>query len=78
MKTESATSTLETTVASLANKATYTGAGITISGGMMLSEIAVILGMIIGVLGLLLNWYYKGKDYKRSTAEHKRRMKDLE
>jgi len=78
MKTESATSTLETTVASLANKATYTGAGITISGGMMLSEIPLIFGMIFDVLGLLLNWYYKEKEYKNTTAEHKRRMKDLE
>lgn len=78
MKSETTAQAIEASAASLANKATYAGAGVTISGGIMLSEIAVILGMIIGVLGLLVNWYYRAKEDKRSTAEHKRRMKDLE
>ena len=77
MKEHLTAQAIEESVVSAANKATYTGAGITISGGILLSEIAVILGMVIGVLGLLVNWYYKAKEDKRSAAEHERRMKDL-
>lgn len=68
---------VEATLASIGSKATYTGAGVTISGGVMLSEVAVIVGMIMGVLGLLLNWYYRAKDDRRAVIEHERRMKDL-
>jgi hypothetical protein len=50
---------------------------VTISGGVMLSEVAVIVGMVMGVLGLLLNWYYRAKDDRRAVIEHERRMKDL-
>jgi uncharacterized membrane protein len=78
MKNEATTNALEATVASLANKATYTGAGVTISGGILISEIAVIVGMVIGVLGLLVNWYYRAKDDRRAVIEHKRRMGERE
>lgn len=77
MNSDAKTNALEATVASLASKATYTGAGVTISGGLMLSEIAVIVGMVIGVLGLLINWFYRAKDDRRAVIEHERRMKDL-
>jgi|AntAceMinimDraft_16_1070373.scaffolds.fasta_scaffold879875_1 hypothetical protein len=77
MKTEATTNAIEATVASIASKATYTGAGVTIGGGVMLSEVAVIVGMVMGVLGLLLNWYYRAKDDRRAVIEHERRMKDL-
>lgn len=61
-------------MASLGSKATYSGAGVTISGGLLLSEIAVMVGMAIGVLGLLVNWYYKAKENRRAELEHARRM----
>jgi hypothetical protein len=76
MKTEHASHAIEATLASVGSKATYTGAGVTISGGLMLSEVAVIVGMVIGVLGLLVNWYYRAKDDRRASAEHLRRMRD--
>lgn len=68
---------IEATLASVGSKATYTGAGVTISGGVMLSEVAVIVGMVIGVLGLIVNWHYRAKEDRRAAAEHTRRMKDL-
>jgi hypothetical protein len=76
-KPESEKMTIEATLASMGSKATYTGAGVTISGGVMLSEVAVIVGMVIGVLGLILNWHYRAKEDKRAGAEHARRMKEL-
>jgi hypothetical protein len=77
MTTPETAQAVEATLASIGSKATYTGAGVTISGGVMLSEVAVIVGMVMGVLGLLLNWYYRAKDDRRAVIEHERRMKDL-
>jgi hypothetical protein len=77
MTTPETAQAIESTLASIGSKATYTGAGVTISGGVMLSEVAVIVGMVMGVLGLLLNWYYRAKDDRRAVIEHERRMKDL-
>jgi hypothetical protein len=77
MTTEMTTQAIEATLASVGSKATYTGAGVTISGGVMLSEVAVIVGMVIGVLGLLINWFYRAKEDQRAAAEHDQRMKDL-
>lgn len=74
MQNETAKIAVEATLASLGSKATYTGAGVTISGGVLLSEVAVIVGMVIGVLGLLINWYYKAKEDRRALAEHNHRM----
>lgn len=52
---------IETTLAATGSKATYTGAGMTIGGWFLSSEFAVLMGMIIGVAGFLVNWYYKHK-----------------
>jgi hypothetical protein len=76
MKTEHATHAIEATLASIGSKATYTGAGVTISGGFLLSEVAVLVGMAMGVLGLLINWYYKDKEDRRAILEHLRRMEN--
>ncbi len=60
--TEHATShAIETTLAATGSKATYTGAGMTIGGWFLSSEFAVLVGMLLGVAGLAVNWYYKHK-----------------
>ena len=84
--TEHATShAIETTLAATGSKATYTGAGMTIGGWFLSSEFAVLVGMLIGVAGFLVNWFYKHKLTKlevhlrqkedaRRQAEHEQRM----
>lgn len=52
---------IEVTMAAAGSKATYTGAAVTIGGWVLSSEFAVLFGMVLGVLGLLVNWYYKHK-----------------
>lgn len=52
---------VEATMAAAGSKATYTGAAVTIGGWVLSSEFAVLFGMVLGVLGLLVNWYYKHK-----------------
>ena len=60
--TEHATShAIETTLAATGSKATYTGAGMTIGGWFLSSEFAVLMGMLIGMAGFLVNWFYKHK-----------------
>ena len=58
---EQTTQAIEATLAATGSKATYTGAGMTIGGWALSSEFAVLFGMLIGVLGLLVNWFYKHK-----------------
>lgn len=66
--------TVETTVAAIGSKATYTGAGMTLSGWLLSSEFAVLAGLVLGVAGFLVNWYYKHKADKRMQREHEARM----
>lgn len=59
---EQATShAIDTTISAVGSKATYTGAGMTIGGWFLSSEFAVLVGMLLGVAGLMVNWYYKHK-----------------
>ena len=63
---EATSQTIDATVASVSSKATYTGGGMMISGWFLSSEFAVLVGMLIGVGGFFVNWYYK---HKLTTAE---------
>lgn len=65
-------------IAAAGSKATYTGAGMTISGWFLSSEFAVLIGMLIGVAGFAVNWYYRHKEDARQQAEHERRMREFD
>lgn len=55
--------------------ATYTGAGTAIFGGINdMNAIAVIGGIVIGLAGFFLNWFYKRRQDRREQAEHDLRM----
>ena len=66
----------DTTMAALGSKATYTGAGASILGWIMSSEFGILVGIILGVAGFLVNWYYKHKQDKREQELHDQRMKN--
>lgn len=68
--------TLDATMAALGSKATYTGASTSIVGWFLSSQFGVLAGILIGIAGLCINWYYRHKQDKREEAEHKRRMKE--
>lgn len=78
MKDQIAQQAVDTTIASAASKATYTGAGMTIGGWFLSSEFAVLMGVVIGVAGFVVNWHYKHKEDKRQQAEHERRMREFD
>lgn len=68
--------TIDATIAAAGSKATYAGASASIFGWLMSSEAGVLFGILLGTVGLLINWYYKHKEDKRRQAEHDRRMQD--
>ena len=58
----SATSqTVDTALAALGSKSTYAGASVTVTGWLLSSEFAVLVGMLLGFAGFAVNWYYRHK-----------------
>ena len=49
-----------------ANLATQAGAYSAVYGGFTANEIAAYGGLLIGLLGLVMNWYYKAKEDRRA------------
>jgi ABC-type transport system involved in cytochrome bd biosynthesis fused ATPase/permease subunit len=78
MRDEATQAAVDATIATAASKATYTGAGMTIGGWVLSSEFAVLVGLILGVAGFIVNWYYRHKQDRREQVEHERRMRDYE
>lgn len=66
--------TFDATMAAAGSKATYTGATTSIVGWVLSSEFGVLVGLLLGIGGFVINWYYKHKEDKRQQAEHDRRM----
>lgn len=69
--------TYETTMAAVGSKATYCGATGSVVAWMLSSEFGMLAGVTIGLVGLLINWYYRAKADAREQLEHERRMKSL-
>ncbi len=67
-------SAYETTIAAVGSKATYTGASTTIFAWVLSSEFGILLGILMGLGGFAVNWYYKHKQDQREEIEHARRM----
>jgi hypothetical protein len=66
--------TLDATIASVGSKATYTGATTSVLSWVLSSEFGILFGLMLGLGGFVINWYYKHKQDKREQAEHNRRM----
>ena len=63
----SATSqTIDAALATIGSKSTYAGASVTVTGWLLSSEFAVLVGMLLGLGGFLVNWYYR---HKLTSAE---------
>lgn len=64
----------EATMAAVGSKATYGGASATVASWFLSSEFGMLMGIVIGLIGLAINAYYKHKEDKRRQEEHDRRM----
>ena len=67
----------DASIAAAASKSTYTGAGLTFTGWLLSSQAAVLVGMILGVAGLVVNIVFKIKQDRREEREHQERMRKI-
>ena len=70
--------TFDATMAAAGSKATYTGASTSVVAWVLSSEFGILFGVLLGLGGFIVNWYYKHKEDKRQQAEHERRMRGEE
>ena len=52
----------------------YFGALVTFLSGLTLNDIAAIAGILFGLFTILINWYYKQKDYELHRLEIEKRI----
>lgn len=69
--------TIDAALAAVGSKATYTGAGFSLSGWLLSSEAGVLFGIVIGVIGLGVNFYFKRREDRRLQEEHNARMDEI-
>lgn len=60
----------DSAVASIGNKATGVGTAVTAAGWLTLNDIALIGGLLIAILGFVVNWYYRHREDERLRAQH--------
>ena len=75
--------TLDASVSAAASKVTGAGSAVTLFGWATSSTLGMWVGIVIGIAGLLVNWYFKHKSDRRAQAAHdaymfKIRQQDLE
>lgn len=75
---EHVTASLDAAAASAASKATYAGASLTVSSWLLSSEFGVLVGVLIGLIGLVVNIYFKFRDDRRNAAAHRAEMREHE
>lgn len=64
--------TVDASISAIASKATYGGASTSVVSWFLSSEFGMVMGILIGLTGLAVNWYYKHKEDKRREAEHRK------
>lgn len=69
--------TIDATGAALGSKAAYTGATTTIGSWILSSEFGMLAGVVIGVLGLLISFYFQNRRDRREEREHQHRLTRL-
>jgi len=67
--------TFDATMAAAGSKATYTGASTSVVAWVLSSEFGILFGVLLGLGGFIVNWYYKHKEDKRRQAEHDLKMR---
>lgn len=54
---------------------TQAGAGTAVVSWLLSSEAGIAAGILIGVIGLLMQWHYHKRRDRREQAEHEARMR---
>lgn len=56
---------------------TQAGAGITIFSGLTLNEVGVLVGILVGLAGICLQWYFLSRRDKREREAHEFKMRPI-
>jgi hypothetical protein len=62
---------------STASKSTYAGSAFAVGGWIVSSEAAVFFGVVLGVLGFVVNLIFKWREDARQEAIHKLQVAEL-
>jgi hypothetical protein len=54
--------------------ATLGGSGVLFFGGYTANDLAMLIGAVVAVLGLLVQWYYRHREHGMRKREHEARM----
>lgn len=65
----------EATIAGIAQKVGVSGAGVAVYGGWSANEIAAFGGLLVGIIGVVVAWYFKRKEDRRNQLLHDIRMR---
>ncbi len=68
---------LEAAASAVASKSTYGGAATSVLGWLLSSEFTVVVGIVVAVAGLLVNWYYKAKADRRAEQLFNARLERI-
>lgn len=71
------TISIDAAVAAVGSKATYAGATASATSWLLSSEAGVLAGIVVGVCGLAVNFYFKRREDARLQAEHDARMSSI-
>jgi ABC-type proline/glycine betaine transport system permease subunit len=74
MKLGDLTGYAESTVAAVANKVSYAGAGAAVYGGLSANEVAAIGGLVVAMFSVLIQWFYKARADRRAVELHRARL----
>ena len=65
-------------VAAVAQKVSAVGGGAALVGGLTANEVAGFGGLLVAIVGVLIQWYYKHKADKRANMLYERRMERID
>ena len=66
--------TTDAAFAAIGHKTAQTGATTTLLGWVLSSEFGVLVGIVLGIAGLSIQFYYRRKQDRREEEEHRFRM----
>jgi hypothetical protein len=69
--------TADAAFAAIGSKVTYTGAGTAVFAWLTSSQAGVLAGIVLGIVGFLVNLYFKRREDKRQQVEHDARMRAI-
>lgn len=68
----------EVTIAAVAHKVTTAGGVAAIFGGLTANDIAAFGGLLVAVIGVIVQIYFNRKRDRRETELHKARLRELD